>query len=67
MGQHSMEHGHGNVYGTIVSIVLVFIAKFTLSDGAAIAAIFAGLTTGGYNLYRFYTDRKKQKTNGPST
>jgi hypothetical protein len=59
MKQDTMEHNnHGNVYGTIVAIVLYFISHFTLSDGAALAAIFAGLSTGGYNIYKFYKDQK---------
>jgi hypothetical protein len=57
--QQKMEQPHyGNVYGSIATIVLFFISHFTLSDGAALAAIFAGVTTGGYNLYKFYKDRK---------
>lgn len=53
--------GMGNVYGTIVTIVFAFISKFTLSDAAALAAIFAGLTTGGYNVYKFFKDKKNEK------
>lgn len=58
--KHADMHdtGIGNVYMTIVTTVLFFIARFALSDLAAIAAIFAGLTTGGYNIYRFVKDRK---------
>jgi hypothetical protein len=52
------EYGPGNVYMTIVTTILLFIARFTLSDGAAIAAIFAGVTTGAYNIYKFIKDRK---------
>jgi len=56
----SMNHdyGPGNVYMTIVTTVLLFIARFALSDVAAVAAIFAGLTTGAYNIYKFIKDRK---------
>jgi hypothetical protein len=61
MQQNTMEQPHyGNVYGSIVTIILFFISHFTLSDGAALAAIFAGVTTGGYNVYKFYKDRKNQ-------
>jgi hypothetical protein len=58
--KHADMHdtGIGNVYMTIVTTVLFFIARFALSDLAAIAAIFAGVTTGGYNIYRFIKDRK---------
>jgi hypothetical protein len=53
--------GMGNVYGTIATVIFAFISHFTLSDAAAIAAIFAGLTTGGYNVYKFIKDRKNEK------
>jgi hypothetical protein len=58
--KHADMHdtGIGNVYMTIVTTILFFIARFALSDLAAIAAIFAGVTTGGYNIYRFIKDRK---------
>lgn len=52
------EYGPGNVYMTIVTTVLLFVARFTLSDAAAIAAIFAGVTTGAYNIYKYLKDRK---------
>lgn len=49
MQQNTMDHnaGNGNVYMTIVTIVLLYISKVTLSDGAAWSAIFAGVTTEG--------------------
>lgn len=60
--KHADMHdtGIGNVYMTIVTTILFFIARFALSDLAAIAAIFAGLTTGGYNIYKFVKDRKSK-------
>lgn len=60
--KHADMHdtGIGNVYMTIVTTILFFIARFALSDFAAIAAIFAGVTTGGYNIYRFFKDRKNK-------
>lgn len=60
--KHADMHdtGIGNVYMTIVTTILFFIARFALSDLAALAAIFAGLTTGGYNIYRFVKDRKNK-------
>jgi O-antigen/teichoic acid export membrane protein len=58
MGQQTMnETTYANVYGTIFTVILTFISHFTLSDGAALAAIFAGVTTGGYNIYKFIKDR----------
>jgi hypothetical protein len=59
MAQQTMEQTHyGNIYGTIATVILTFISHFTLSDGAAIAAIFAGATTGGYNIYKFLKDKR---------
>lgn len=57
-GMH--DTGNSNVYMTIITTVLFFIARFALSDVAAFAAIFAGLTTGGYNIYKFVKDRKNK-------
>lgn len=55
-----MNHdtGLGNVYMTIATTILFFISRFALSDFAAIAAIFAGVTTGGYNIYKFLKERR---------
>ena len=52
------ETGLGNVYMTIATTILFFIARFALSDMAAVAAIFAGVTTGAYNIHKFLKDRK---------
>lgn len=62
--KHADMHdtGIGNVYMTIVTTILFFIARFTLSDMAALAAIFAGVTTGTYNIYRYWKDRKNKTT-----
>jgi hypothetical protein len=67
--KHADMHdtGIGNVYMTIVTTVLFFIARFALSDLAAIAAIFAGVTTGGYNIYRFIKDRKNNSHANPKS
>ena len=51
---------YGSVYGTIATVFLYAISRFGLSDLAAFAAIFAGLTTGAYNIYRFVKDRKNK-------
>jgi hypothetical protein len=63
MGHQTMNHenGHGDLYGTILSIVLFFIAHFTLSDVAAFFAILAGASSAAYNIWRFYTEYKKRK------
>lgn len=63
MAQQAMnENGYGNVYGTIATVIFAFISRFELTDWAAVAAIFAGTTTGAYNVYKFIKDRKT-KTN----
>lgn len=55
------QHGHGDVFGTILTVILLFIARFTLSDIAAFFAILAGATTAFYNVWRFYNEYKKRK------
>lgn len=63
MQQKMMEPnsgGYGSVYGTIATIFLYMVSRFGLSDLAALAAIFAGLTTGVYNIYKFVKDRKNK-------
>jgi O-antigen/teichoic acid export membrane protein len=55
------HHGHGNVYGTILTVVFLFISKFTVSDLAAWAAVLAGFTTAGYNIWRFIRERNNKK------
>ena len=55
------SHGLGGVYGTLLTVVLLFISRFALADWAAAAAIFAGFTTGAWNVYRFIKDRKNSK------
>lgn len=59
-----MEHNTGNygsVYGTIATVILYAISHFGLSDLAAGAAIFAGVTTGAYNIYKFFKDQTNGK------
>lgn len=62
--QHKMMEpnsgGYGSVYGTIATVFLYMISRFGLSDLAALAAIFAGLTTGAYNIYKFLKERKNK-------
>jgi hypothetical protein len=65
MPQKLMEHNTGNygsVYGTIATVILYAISHFGLSDLAAAAAIFAGFTTGAYNIYKFIKDQKHGNT-----
>jgi hypothetical protein len=61
MPQQTMhENSYGNVYGTIATVIFAFMSRFHLADWAAAAAIFAGSTTGLYNIYRFYKDNKNK-------
>lgn len=63
--QHKMMEpnsgGYGSIYGTIATVFLYMISRFGLSDLAALAAIFAGLTTGAYNIYKFWKERKNKQ------
>jgi hypothetical protein len=51
MAHNAMQHenGYGGVYGTILSVILFFVAHFTLSDLAAVFAILAGASTAAYS------------------
>lgn len=62
MSQRMIEPNgnYGSVYGTIATVLLYAVHKFGLSDLAALAAIFAGATTGAYNIYKFVKDRKNK-------
>jgi hypothetical protein len=55
--------GHGSTYMTILTTMLYVVSKWTLSDGAAIAAIMAGATTAWLNIYRWRSDKRKEKHN----
>lgn len=62
MPQQAMhENSYGNVYGTIATVIFAFMSRFDLADWAAVAAIFAGGTTGLYNIYKFWKDRKNKE------
>lgn len=65
MGTQNMDNntpwiGTGNVLMTAGTIILTFISQFNVTDLAAIAAILAGLTTAGLNIYKFLQMRKKK-------
>lgn len=53
--------GTGNVLMTAGTIFLTFISQFKISDLAAWAAVFAGLTTAGLNIYKFIQMRKRKE------
>lgn len=52
--------GTNNILATCASFIFLFIAKFSLSDWAAIAAILAALTTAALNVAK-YIQMKKDK------
>jgi hypothetical protein len=54
--------GTNNILATCASFILLFIAKFSVSDWAAIAAILAALTTAGLNIAKYIDMKKKNKT-----
>lgn len=56
--------GTNNVLATCASVILFFIAHFTLSDVAAIAAILAAGTTAWLNIAK-YIEMKKSKNKTP--
>ena len=56
--------GTNNVLATCASVILFFIAHFTLSDAAAIAAVIAALTTSWLNIAK-YIEMKKNKNKTP--
>lgn len=56
--------GTPNTLMTCFTIILTFIAKFNLSDGAALAAIVAALTTAGLNIAK-WREMRKDKTKTP--
>lgn len=55
--------GHGSTYMTILTTILYVICKWTFSDIAAIATIIAAATTAWLNIYRWRSDRKKERKN----
>jgi hypothetical protein len=68
MGQTHMHDngwiGTNNTLMTCFTIILTFIAKFSLSDWAAAAAILAALTTAGLNVAK-WIDMRKDKNKTP--
>ena len=66
MGQTDMHDnswaGTNNVLATCASFIFLFIAKFSLSDWAAIAAILAALTTAALNIVKYFEMKRKSKT-----
>lgn len=53
-------NGHGSVYMTLLTVLLYFNARFSITDWAGIATILAALSTVGLNVYKYF----KEKRNG---
>lgn len=53
--------GTPNILSASMTLVLLYINKVTLSDAAAIAAILAGVTTGGLNIAKYIQMKKREK------
>lgn len=53
-------NGHGSVFMTLVTVLLYFHARFTITDWAGVATILAALSTVGLNIYKFFKDRKNK-------
>jgi hypothetical protein len=68
MGQTNMHDsnwvGTPNTLMTCFTIILTFVARFTLSDWAAAAAILAALSTVGLNAAKYF-EMKKNKNKTP--
>ena len=56
-----ISNGNGNILATIGVVFLYVLNVITVQQWAAIATIFAGLTTGGFTLYKWYLTFKKNK------
>lgn len=52
--------GNGNVYMMILTILLYFTARFTITEWAGIATILAALSTFGLNIYKFWKDKNRK-------
>lgn len=47
-------NGNGSMYGFILTGFFYLVATFTLQNWASIATIFAGATTGGFAIYKWW-------------
>lgn len=60
-----MEHnGHGSVYMLIATLLIYLVSIWSVQQWAAIATIFAAVTTGCFNLYKWWKlsqDKKKDQ------
>jgi len=57
---HGEHNNDGSLYMTLLTVFLYLIARLSLTEWAAIATIFAALSTMAYNLYRMFGLKKKK-------
>ena len=56
-------NGHGSIYMTIGTVFIYLLSIWTVQQWAAVATIFAGLSTGAFTLYkwwRLYKDKNRK-------
>lgn len=53
---------NGGVFMTILTVLLYFFTRFTVTEWAGIATILAALTTAVLNVYRFIQLKKRNKS-----
>lgn len=57
------NNSHGNTILTMLTVILYFIARFTITEWAGIATILAALSTAALNVYKFFNYKKKKHGN----
>lgn len=60
--QHNSD-GLGGVFGMILTLILAFVARFTLTDLSAIFAMIAAASTATYYVIKIIHAIKKNKDN----
>lgn len=47
-------NGHGSVYGTLLTVFFYLLSVFNIQQWAAVATIFAGVSTGAFTIYKWW-------------
>lgn len=50
----------GSVFGTIITVLLYLLTVFNIQQWAALATIFAGVSTGAFTLYKWWRLHKNK-------
>lgn len=53
-------NGHGNIYLTLLTVLLYFTTRFTITEWAGIATILAAMSTVGLNVYKFWKEKNNK-------